>query len=259
MRLTRQIVETGWWLVEAGLSDGMSGNVSARPADGGHAWITPSAVDYRVLDERDLVSVDLETGEATGPGKPSSEWQLHLAIYRGRADVQAVIHHHGTWSSAIAVARKTLPVLLDEAADIGRIPTARYAPSASLDLAEAVSAEFVNGSNAVLMANHGVVVVGSDLQEAARRAFEVERLARIYLGAELLGGAHALEEPDATTNRRFFAGYRAPVNEQREFLLPAVGGTTVPLGLKDLVDFGFRSAITFAWMAHAVVARRLHR
>ncbi len=88
----------------------------------------------------------------------------------------------------VAVARQTIPVLIDEAADIGPIPTAPYAPSASQELADAASSELAKGRNAVLLANHGVVVVGRDLREAARRALEVERLAKIYIGAALLGG-----------------------------------------------------------------------
>lgn len=186
MTLLRQIIEVGWRLVEANLTDGLSGNISARGPDGVTALITPSALDYRLLTERDLVRIHLGSGKAEGRRKPSSEWRLHVAIYRTRPDINAVIHQHATWASAVAVARKTIPVLIDEAADIGSIPTAPYAPSASEELAETAARELAKGSNAILLANHGAVVVGRDLHEATRRAVELERLAKIYIGAELL-------------------------------------------------------------------------
>src|SRR5206468_9403538 len=122
--------------------------------------------------QRDRVSVELQAGAPTGRRKPSSEWRLHVAIHRARSDVNAVVHHHATWASAVAVARKSIPVLVDEAADIGPIPTAPYAPSATAELAANAAREFAQGSNAVLLANHGAVVVGRDLAEAFRRALE---------------------------------------------------------------------------------------
>ena len=184
MRPTQQILEVGCRLVETGLSDGTSGNISVRCAERSHILITPSGRDFRLLTERDLVRVDLETGEATGLWQPSSEWRLHVAIHLARSDVNAIIHHHATWASAVAVARKSIPVLIDEAADIGPIPTAPYAPSATDELAVNAAREFANGSNAILLANHGAVVVGRSLLEALRRALASERLAQIFVGAQ---------------------------------------------------------------------------
>ncbi|HEY4719670.1 MAG TPA: class II aldolase/adducin family protein [Candidatus Methylomirabilis sp.] len=215
MTLSRQIVEVGLQLVKMDLTDGTSGNISARCPDGMTALITPSALDYRLVTERDLVRLDLGSGNAEGRRKPSSEWRLHVAIYRARSDINAVIHHHATWASAVAVARRTIPVLIDEAADIGPIPTAPYAPSASEALAETAAGEFERGSNAILLANHGAVVVGRDLREATRRALEVERLAKIYIGAELLGGAQALDRDQVARSRKFFETYRALKTEPR--------------------------------------------
>lgn len=258
MNLSQQIIEVGWRLVETDLSDGTSGNISARMSDGMTALITPSARDYRLLTEQDLVRVDLEAGNAEGLWKPSSEWQLHVAIYRARPDVGAVIHHHATWASAVAVARKTIPVLIDEAADIGPIPTAPYAPSASQELAEAVSQELKKGTNAVLLANHGAVAVGRDLRETLRRALEVERLAKIYLGAELLGGAHPLDEAAVARSRQFFASYRAAPAEEWGYRvsMPRIVG---PVGLQDLVSYGFRTGVTFAHLVHALIVQKLRQ
>jgi len=258
MTLSRQIIEVGWRLVEADLTDGMSGNISARAPDGATALITPSALDYRILTEHDLVRVHLGSGIAEGRRKPSSEWRLHVAIYQARPDVNAIIHHHATWASAVAVARKTIPVLIDEAADIGPIPTAPYAPSASAELADTATREFTKGSNAILLANHGVVVVGQDLREATRRALEVERLAKIYIGAELLGGAQALDEAQVIKNQKFFENYRAaPVGSGE--LSPTVPRARGHVSFRDVFNYGFRAGVTFASLLQSLILQRFHR
>lgn len=255
--LSRQLIEVGCLLVETDLSDGLSGNISARCPDGETALISPSAMDFRLLSERDLVRVQLGSGESQGRRRPSSEWRLHLAIYRARPDVHAVIHHHATWASAVAVARKTIPVLIDEAADIGEIPTAPYAPSASQELAETASRELANGSNAVLLANHGAVAVGRDLREATRRALAVERLAKIYIGAELLGGARPLDTAQVSRSQAFFETYRAapaPIGEPFPVVPHILLGK---VRLRDLVNHTFRAGVTFASLLQSLILQKL--
>lgn len=258
MSLSRQLIEVGWRLVEADLSDGLSGNISARCPDGETALITPSALDYRLLTERDLVRVHLGSGEPEGRRRPSSEWRLHVAIYRARPDVHAVIHHHATWASAVAVSRKTIPVLIDEAADIGSIPTAPYAPSASQELAEAASRELAKGGNAILLANHGAVVVGRDLREATRRALAVERLAKIYIGAELLGGPRPLDAAQVGRSQEFFETYRAAPVPTGE-LFPIAPRILGKVSLQDLVNYSFRAGVTFASLLQSLILQKLRR
>lgn len=257
MTPSQQIIEAGCRLVEMGMTDGTAGNISVRFPDDPMILITPSARDYRRLAERDLVRVHLESGKAVGRCKPSSEWQLHLAIYQVRQDVNAVIHHHSTWASAVAVARKTIPVLLDEAADIGPIPTALYAPSGSEELAGSSSRELAKGHNAVLLANHGAVAVGRDLQEALRRAVETERLAKIYIGATVLGGAHALDEAEVRRSQQFLATYHSAAGESQAFI-PAEPCLGDQVSLQDLVNYSFRASTTFTFLLHSLLLQKLH-
>lgn len=258
MNLSQQVVEAGRRLWEASLTDGTSGNISVRGPDGEHMLITPTHRDWRLLTEQDLVRVDLATGKATGKRKPSTEWRLHASIYTARLDVRAIIHHHGTLASAVAVARKTIPVMIDEAADIGPIPTAPYAPSASQELAETVSAHLTRGGNAVLLANHGAVAVGRDLGETVRRALEIERLAKIYIGAEILGGAHSLDEEAVAKSLDFFKTYRSSPAEGMESTVtpPQIGDR---VSFPELVRFGFHSGLTFASLLQALILQKLHR
>ena len=250
------IIEIGLLLLESGLVTETAGNISVRGPDENSLFITPSRRNYRFLTERDLVRVHMGSGQAEGRWNPSSEWQLHVAAYRARPDVNAVIHHHAVWASAVAVARKTIPILLDEAADIGPIPTAPYAPSASEELAGVTSKLLACGSNAVLLANHGAVAVGRDLHEAFRRAVDVERLAKIYLGATLLGGAHALDDAAVARSREFFSTYRVTSPEKRG---PQVFPSRVVghVGLLEVLNYGFQAGVTFASLLHALILEKL--
>jgi L-fuculose-phosphate aldolase len=219
--------------------------------------ITPSSLDFRLQTELDLVEIDLRSGATRGRRRPSSEWRMHALVYEKRPDVHAVVHHHGPWSTAAAVARVTVPVVVDEAADIGEIPTAPYAPSASEELAEIVSTSLTRECNAVFLANHGVITVGRSLREAVRRAHQVERSTQIYIGALILGGAHALDATAITTSRKFFEGYRTRPAEE-EF---SSGGTRAGerITVLDLVNYGFRAGTTFSGLVQALIVQKLRR
>ena len=253
--LPLQIVEAGLQLVDADLSDGTSGNVSVRRSDG-TVLMTPSSLDFRLLTELDLVTLDLRSGEVHGRRRPSSEWRLHTLVYEKRADVNAVVHHHGPWSTAAAVARITIPVVVDEAADLGPISTAPYAPSASEELAQIVSDELKTGRNAVLLSNHGVVVVGHSLRETMRRAIQVERSAKIYIGAAVLGGVHTLDEAAVASNQKFFEGYRSRP-EADEFSALSYDPAS-HVRLLDLVNYSFRAGLTFASLLQTLIVQKLH-
>lgn len=257
-QLCPQIVDMGLSLIEAGLVTGTAGNVSARTPGESIAFITPSGRDYHLLTERDIVRIDIVSGAAHGRWKPSSEWRLHTAIYRKRSDVNAIIHHHAVWASSVATAHKTIPVLIDEAADIGPISTAPYAPSGSPELADVVSEALTQGTNAVLLANHGAVAVGRDLREAFRRALDVERLSKIYIAATLLGGAHPLDEAAVTRSQEFLAAYRSEFRDHHSspVTAPRIVG---PVSLQDLVRYSFRSGMTFASLLYTLVLQRLQR
>ena len=259
MSISQQIVEIGLWLLETGLVTGTAGNISVRCPERDVFLITPTARDYRLMTEGDLVRVHLGSGRVEGRRSPSSEWLLHAEIYKTREDVDAIIHHHSTYCSAVAAARKTIPVILDEAADLCPILTAPYAPSGSQELAEASAELLARGGFAILLANHGAVAVGRNLGEAARRAGEMERLAKIYLYAELLGGAHLLDGATVARSRELIREYRAVASEDkqpRSFSTPRIAGH---VGVLDLVNFGFRTAVTFASLIHTLILQKLHR
>jgi L-fuculose-phosphate aldolase len=194
---------------EQGLSPGTSGNVSARHAD--RAWITPSGVPYDGLTAERIVALTLDgdvLGEATDA--PSSEWRLHLGIYRARPDAGAVVHTHSPYATALACLREDIPAFHYMVAIAGgsTIRCAPYATYGTPDLA-AHAVEALDGRSACLLANHGVVALGTTPAEALKMAHEVEILARQYLLARQVAPPVILDDDEMARVLERFASYGA--------------------------------------------------
>ncbi len=162
----------------AGFMPSKSGNLSIRDGDG--FVVTPAALPYAETTEADLVRVAAD-GTAMGRQRPSSEWQLHAAIYAARPEVGAVVHTHSPRATALSCARRGIPpfhyMVLMAGADVRCADHATFGTPA---LAQNCVAG-LEGRRAVLLANHGAVAVGATLPAAVTLAFEVENLAGQYL------------------------------------------------------------------------------
>lgn len=183
-----RIARMGQKIIAAGLVFGTWGNISVRVARENLVVITPSGMDYGAIYAKDMVVLDYSGLVVEGERRPSNETQMHLAIYRTRSDVGAVMHTHSIFASAMAVARVAIPPIMEDMAQLigGGVPVARYARAATAELA-ANAVEALGELNAVLLANHGVVGVGRDLNEAFEVCQVVERSAQIYAWAGLNG------------------------------------------------------------------------
>jgi L-fuculose-phosphate aldolase len=183
-------------LVEEGLVAGTWGNVSLRLSDNVMA-ITPSGFDYLSMKASDIVMVDLETGQAAG-GTPSTERKLHAAIYLSRPEVMAVIHTHSMSASTVAAARREVPPILDDLAQIvgPTLRVADYALPGTKKMGRTVL-RALRGRMAALMANHGAVSLGRTMEEALTCARIVEKGCRAFIEAEFLGGAKPLHRVEA--------------------------------------------------------------
>jgi L-fuculose-phosphate aldolase len=160
-----------------------SGNLSLRTARG--FVITPSGLPYAAMTEADLVECAGD-GAPLSPGRPSSEWRLHAAIYRARPDAKAVVHTHAPRATALSCARRGIPpihYMITLARAVGRegIPCARHATFGTEGLAQSCTAALGDRLRATLLANHGVVALGETLAGAVALAREVENLAGQYL------------------------------------------------------------------------------
>ncbi len=185
----RNVADYGRRLRREGLVSDYEGNVSIRLPRIKRIAITPSQQAKSILTENQILVVDYPGRVVQGVGRPSTEMKTHLAIYRARRDLNAIIHTHSTYASALAASRQKLPVFLDEQAHFlrGEILCADYAPAGSIELAESAVKSLGSGA-AVLLANHGVVSCGGSLEEAFRNAELVERTAKVYLLSRLTGG-----------------------------------------------------------------------
>jgi len=173
------VVATARELDVAGLMPNKSGNVSCRTRGG--FLITPSGVPYRLLEPGQVVQVGAEGVVQAGGGRPSSEWRMHAALYAGRPDVHAIVHTHSPRATALACARRGIPAFHYMIALAGGpVRCVPYATFGSAELA-ANALRGLDGRRATLLANHGVVAVGSSLDRASAVATEVENLAQQYL------------------------------------------------------------------------------
>lgn len=172
------------------------GNISCRTADGA-IWVTPSGVSKGYMDEETLVKVDLGGNILEQrPGRGiSSEINLHLAVYRNRPDVNAVVHAHPPLSTAFACARMDMdrPVVCEAVLNLGTVPCAPFAPPGSAGLAESI-VPFLRGHAAVLLANHGAVTWGASMEQAYFRLETLEYYAKMLILTGLGPKAHLLDE-----------------------------------------------------------------
>ena len=195
--IRRQVIEGGLRLVKEGLVARTWGNISIR-VDDTNMLITPSGRTYEELTPEDIVLVNYHTSKYKSSVKPSSEKELHCEIYRTRKKVHAVIHTHQMNASTVATAHREVPPILDDMTQIIG-PTVRVAdyalPSTRKITKRTVKA--LRGRNAALMANHGAVCVGRDLDEAFVVCQVLEKACKAFIEAEFLGGAKSINKFEA--------------------------------------------------------------
>lgn len=174
-------------LAALGLIGAGEGNVSLRLGPE-RVLTTPSGSNKRRLQAHELVITDLTGATIAGPGRPSSELAMHLAVYRARADVRAIVHAHPPTTIALTLAGIDLaaPMMPEVVTALGGIPTAPYATPSTPELAEGV-ARTLGRFDACLMERHGALAVGRNIDEALDRMETVERVAQVVLRARLLG------------------------------------------------------------------------
>lgn len=163
-----------------GLNRGSTGNLSVRRRDG--CLITPTGMGADDMKAQDFVWVGEDGSTMEGDWQPSSEWQLHTAIYKARADVHAVVHTHSVHATALACLERPLPAFHYMVAVAGGddVPCAPYHLFGTQELSEAVVAR-LHARHACLMAHHGLVTAGRSIAHAVKLAVEIELLCETWL------------------------------------------------------------------------------
>lgn len=194
--------------VARGLNQGSSGNLSMRVGAG--LWITPSARAMDGIEADDMVPLDPD-GRAPAGMRPSSEWRFHHDIYAAFPAAGAIVHAHSPDAVALSCLRRDVPPFHYMVALAGGhdIRCARYATFGTQALSDAVL-EALRDRRACLMANHGLLAWGADLDDALGLALEVEALCGQYLRACQAGTPVLLTAAQMDEVLTCFADYRAP-------------------------------------------------
>jgi L-fuculose-phosphate aldolase len=206
-----EIIEKCRFLEKIGYFVGTWGNVSVRVPEG--FIVTPSRVEYSVIEPSDFVTVSLEGTVVAGHRLPSSETEIHRAVLTKKSSTGAIIHSHSAYATAVACLRQSIPVFVEDMAQIigGEVHCTQYVPAGRhKEIAEEVG-RTIGEENAVLLANHGVLCCGRNLKEALVANQILEKAALMMLAA---GGREKVipiaEEFVKSERHRFLYKYGTP-------------------------------------------------
>ena len=190
MNYKKLIVDSGKRMAGSGLTVETWGNISVRDPETGLVYLTPSAMLYDTIVEDDVVVCTLDGKIVEGTRKPTIETEMHLSVYRNRAEVNAVIHTHPLYSMVYAAQGKDIPLIIDEAAQImGDVcRCAEYALPGSQELADNCVKALGEKANSCLIHSHVAVCVGENMEGAFKVAKVLEVTSQIYYMIEATGG-----------------------------------------------------------------------
>ena len=181
--LAQAVKDAGVRLLEENLVQGTWGNIAVRCGDK-HMLVTPTALDYIMLQPSQMAVVNLEDGEWEGSNKPTSERKMHAALLNAHADVNATIHTHPFYGCVLAAMGQDLPVPEQYRDVLGdTVPCAKAALPGTKKLVKNVTSA-IGDSKACFLGNHGVIVMGKDLEDAFKICRALEDACRDYLLAE---------------------------------------------------------------------------
>ena len=201
----RAIIEACLKMNSSGLNQGVAGNISVRWKEG--LLITPSGIPYDKLCPEDIVFME-NGGGYQHELCPSSEWRMHRDILAARAEVGAVLHAHSCYATAFAICGMEIPAVHYMIALAGGsvIRCARYETYGTEELSQAVL-EALQDRNCALIANHGMVALGRDLDDAVWRAVELEALCKQFAVALQIGQPLILDDAEVKKNIEKFNSY----------------------------------------------------
>lgn len=203
-QLQEKIIQIGNDLIAQGLTEGTGGNISGRLPGMDWFYMSPSGIPYADIKPEDLVKINIKGEIIGGTRKPSIEHNLHLKVFQNREDVNAVVHTHSTFASAMATLRKDIPPILDSmvATFGGPLRVADYAIMGSMELAENVS-KVLKTDNGALVANHGAIAIGETFDQAMGRCHLIEKISQIMLLANGAGTPVAISEENIEKALKF--------------------------------------------------------
>src|SRR3982751_5940238 len=192
-KLKEQMCEIGRRIWLKGFCAGNEGNHSIRIGPD-RVLCTPTGITKGFLKPEDICTTDMEGKQVAGKRKRTSELLMHLAIYKNRPDVKAVVHSHPPHATAFAIAGVELPTCIHPEAEVflGQVRTAKYVTPGDTRLGESLL-PYVKDSNTILLQNHGSVTFAATLEEAYYKLEIVDAYSRILLLAKQIGSIRPLD------------------------------------------------------------------
>ena len=206
-RVIDALVKYSRRMITDNLAFGTTGNLSVRELN--LLWITPSGVPFDDVTLDNVVGVEIDSGKLVhSHARPSSELPLHLALYRNRSDIVAVVHTHSEYATVFAtLGEPIVPVHYQMALSAYEVKCAPYATYGTDKLAHNALQTLGTTDRAVLLENHGLVAVGSDLTAAYQSALDVEWMARLLYRARCIGKPRVLTPQEHLEIREQFSHY----------------------------------------------------
>lgn len=208
MQEKEQVVRYGKKLIDRRLTTGSGGNISVYNREKNLVAISPSGLDYYETTPEDIVILDIDGNLVEGKHRPSSEVGMHLAFYKNRADVSGIVHTHSKFATAIACMGWELPAVHYLIGMAGhRVKCTGYATYGSDELAKK-ALETIGDSNAVLLANHGLIALGEDVDRAFSTAEHLEFVSEVYYLTKTLGTPNILSDEDMDEVMKKFGTFK---------------------------------------------------
>lgn len=203
-----EIVEYGKKLVADHLTPGTSGNISIYDAEKKLMIISPSGIGYLETKPEDIVVMELDGKIVEGDKKPSSEWGLHATMYKTKPEARGVVHTHSLYCTVLSVLHEPIRASHYVVADCGstQVPCAEYQTFGTMELAQS-AAKAMGESNAVILANHGMLAVGKSLKSAYALASGMEFCAEVHYKALCAGKPFVLPDDEMRRVIEKFKGY----------------------------------------------------
>jgi L-fuculose-phosphate aldolase len=218
--LRREVIETCLKMNAEGINQGTSGNVSVRCDEG--FLITASGISYDKMKPAHVIEMDLE-GNYRGDYLPSTEWRMHMDIFKARPEAKAVVHVHSPYATALACLRREVPAFHYMIGVTGgtSLRVSDYAEFGTQELSDTML-KAMEGRTACLLANHGQICFGPTLAKALWLAGEIEYLCHQYWAAGLAGKPVLLDEAQMASVLKRFKSYGKQAGDVAKGEMPAV-------------------------------------
>lgn len=212
IKMKEEVVHWAKELSARNLTVGTGGNISSFDRSEGLMVITPSGMEYAVLQADDMIVMKLHGDVVEGKWKPSSEWRMHAEVYQRRSDVNGVVHAHSTYATAISCLQQEVPPIHYMVSLAGEnVPCAPYATFGTQEIASGACDVMAN-RRAVLLANHGILTAAPTTAQAFHILEEIEQVAKLYCITRSMGNPVVIPNDEMQKMNELFKQYGQKTN-----------------------------------------------